>query len=95
MIYERIRLLREMQGLSQSDVARKLDVTRSSVNAWESGLSIPTTKYVVALARLFHVSADYLLGMEPQLQMSLEGYSAQQLRLISDLIHYFDGQNAK
>lgn len=90
MISERIRQLREQAGFSQSMLAKKLDVTRSSVNAWEMGISAPTTQYVVAMAKLFHVSADYLLGMESVLQLSLDGYTPEETRLVFDLIKYFD-----
>ena len=47
MICDRIKQLREQAGYSQAQLAKRLDVTRSSVNAWEMGLSIPTTQYVV------------------------------------------------
>ena len=90
MISERIRQLREQAGDSQSMLAKKLDVTRSSVNAWEMGISAPTTQYVVAMAKLFHVSSDYMLGMESALQLSLDGYTPEETRLIFDLIKYFD-----
>ena len=90
MISERIRQLREQAGYSQSMLAKKLDVTRSSVNAWEMGISAPTTQYVVAMAKLFHVSSDYMLGMESALQLSLDGYTPEETRLIFDLIQYFD-----
>ena len=43
MIYDMIKTLREEAGYSQAQLAKKLDVTRSSVNAWEMGLSTPTT----------------------------------------------------
>lgn len=92
MISERIRQLRERAGFSQSQLAKKLDVTRSSVNAWEMGISAPTTQYVVAMAKLFHVSTDYLLGMESTLQFSMEGYTQEEIRLIFDMIRYFDEQ---
>ena len=92
MISARIRQLREQYGMTQSELARRLDVTRSSVNAWESGLSNPTTQYVVALTRLFHVSADYLLGTEESFSLCLTGDSQEEIRLIMDLIRYFDGQ---
>lgn len=92
MISERIRQLRERVGFSQSQLAKKLDVTRSSVNAWEMGISAPTTQYVVAMAKLFHVSTDYLLGMESTLQFSVEGYTQEEIRLIFDMIRYFDEQ---
>ena len=90
MISERIRQLREQAGYSQSMLAKKLDVTRNSVNAWEMGISAPTTQYVVAMAKLFHVSSDYMLGMESALQLSLDGYTPEETRLIFDLIKYFD-----
>lgn len=90
MISERIRQLREQAGYSQSMLAKKLDVTRSSVNAWEMGISAPTTQYLVAMAKLFHVSSDYMLGMESALQLSLDGYTPEETRLIFDLIKYFD-----
>ena len=90
MICETIRQLRQKYGMSQSDLAKKLDVTRSSVNAWESGLSTPTTQYIVALAKLFHVSTDYLLGMDNEYCISLNGYTQEEIKLISDMIRYFD-----
>ena len=50
MICDTIKELRERAGLSQSALAKKVGVTRSAVNAWEMGLSIPTTQYVAELA---------------------------------------------
>lgn len=90
MISEKIRELREKAGFSQSQLAKKLDVTRSSVNAWEIGLSTPTTQYVVALAKLFHVSADYLLGLEAQHAIILDGYRQEEIEVLYSLIRYFD-----
>ena len=90
MISEQIRKLREQAGYSQAQLAKKLDVTRSSVNAWEMGISAPTTQYVVAMARLFHVSTDYLLGMESALQISLDAYTQEETHIIFSLLKYFD-----
>ena len=93
MISEKIKDLREAAGYSQSQLAKKLDVTRSSVNAWEMGLSTPTTQYVVALARLFHVSADHILGLQPDISISLNGYSEEETKLVYDLIKYIDSHH--
>lgn len=92
MISEKIRELREQAGFSQSQLAKKLDVTRSSVNAWEMGLSTPTIQYVVALAKLFHVSSDYLLGMEPKQTIDLDPYSGEEKEVLYSLIRYFDSR---
>ena len=92
MIYDKIRQLREQAGYSQAQLAKKLDVTRSSVNAWEMGLSTPTTQYIVALAKLFHVSADFILGTEAEMSVALRGYSEEEVALIMNLLRYFDAQ---
>lgn len=63
MVADKIKLLREKNNLTQSALAKKLNVTRSSVNAWEMGISVPSTALLVDIAKLFHVSTDYLLGI--------------------------------
>ena len=92
MICDRIKQLREQAGYSQAQLAKRLDVTRSSVNAWEMGLSMPTTQYVVTLAKLFHVSADYLLGHTASSSIVLDGYTQEEIELLYKLIRYFDDQ---
>lgn len=60
MIAERIAALREQRHLTQAELAKRLGVTRSGVNAWELGISVPSTQYLVELAALFGVSTDFL-----------------------------------
>ena len=43
MIADRIRSLREQNKKTQTEIAKQLGITRSSVNAWEMGISIPST----------------------------------------------------
>ena len=92
MIGETIKQLRKEANMSQAELARRLDVTRSSVNAWEIGLSTPTTQYIVAIARTFHISTDYLLGMDSTVQLVLDGYTQEEMELIYRLLQYFDSK---
>ena len=50
MTAERIKILREQAGMSQEKLAKRLGITRSSVNAWEMGISTPSTQYIAELA---------------------------------------------
>ena len=61
IIGERIKMLRESHNLSQAALAKRLGITRSSVNAWELGLNVPSTQYIIELSEIFKVSTDYLL----------------------------------
>ena len=90
MIGETIRTLRENAGYSQAELARKLGVTRSSINAWEGGLSAPTAVYLVELAKLFHVSTDCILGLDNTDSVSLAGLTQEEIHLIHRLLQYFD-----
>lgn len=54
--------LRKKAGLSQSDMADRLFVTRQAVSRWERGETVPETETLLALSRLFGVSINTLLG---------------------------------
>ncbi len=58
-----MKLLRKEANLSQQRLADKLDVSRSTIAMWESGASQPDHDSIRQMALLFHVSADYLLGL--------------------------------
>ena len=60
-ISEKIGALRHECGMSQDELAEKLDVSRQSVSKWESGKALPDSDKVLALAELFGVSTDFLL----------------------------------
>ena len=63
MIKERVRLLRREIGMTQQDLANALCVHQTAVSQWESGRTEPDIESVHKLARIFGVSADYLLGI--------------------------------
>lgn len=86
---DRIKSLRERTGLTQADVARQLGISRSGVNAWEMGLSVPSTQYIVELAKKFGVSTDYLLGMENTSSISVQGLTQKQVTVLLDTIECF------
>ena len=58
----RIKEVREQRGLTQKYVALSLGVKGPSVSAWESGKTFPSAENLAALAELYGVSIDYLMG---------------------------------
>lgn len=86
MVADKIKALREQNGYTQSDLAKKLGITRSSVNAWEMGISVPSTQYVVELANIFKVSTDFLLGVKSTATVNVEGLSEKDVQLVNAVI---------
>ena len=61
---EKLTQARKAAGLTQADVAAKLNVSRQAVSRWESGQSKPSTEKLLALGELYGVSIDRLLNTE-------------------------------
>lgn len=61
----RIKALRMKKGLSQEQLAKIINIDRTTINKYESGKNKPN-RYVGKLADLFGVSADYILGLDDQ-----------------------------
>ena len=88
MISHRIKELRERNHFSQTEIARVLGITRSSGNAWELGISIPSTKYVIELAHIFSVSTDYTLEVGHEAVLDLSGLDEESIRVLTDMACY-------
>jgi len=89
MVADRIKHLRQSNNMTQADLARKLNITRSSVNAWEMGISTPSTAYIVELAQLFKVSTDYLLGLSNNVYLDVSSLSEREIQMTYELVQYF------
>ena len=63
MIGERLKEVRQDHGHTQSDLARKMNVSLSTIKSWEGENSAPKHEYLIAICKLYHVSSDFLLGL--------------------------------
>lgn len=59
---ERLKMYRTQKGLSQEKIAEMLDVSRQAVTKWEAGQTTPSSDNLIALANLYDVSLDELIG---------------------------------
>ena len=86
----KIGYLRAREGLSQAGLGKAIGATRAAVNAWEMGLSNPNMQSLIDLARYFHVSVDYLLGLDEEARISISSLTAEEQEIVIRLVHYFD-----
>ena len=66
-VREVLKNLRERHGLTQEELAQKVNVTRQAVSRWETGETQPNTDTLLLLSKLFGVSVNTLLGSPRQL----------------------------
>ena len=66
-IGERITELRKARSISQSELAKRLDVSRQAVSKWEQGTSSPDTAKLIQLAEILDTEVEYLAtGTHPE-----------------------------
>lgn len=61
---ERLRYLRQERNLGQIQLAKELEVGKSIISSWELGICEPTLSRLIAIAKFFGVTIDYLAGLE-------------------------------
>lgn len=86
----RIAQLREQAGMSQSDLAKRMNITRASVQSWECGENCPSTDNLISLAKILHASTDYLLDISASKTVSLDNYSSHEQGIVFHLLQYID-----
>lgn len=86
MLNEKIKSLRTARGISQIELANVLGVTKQCVSNWENDNIQPSIDMLVKLALFFNVSTDYLLGLETERKLSVQGLTEQQIAHISMLV---------
>ena len=62
MLNENIKALRKSKGLSQQELAVKLNVVRQTISKWEQGLSVPSSDMLIFISEVFETPVSTLLG---------------------------------
>lgn len=83
----RIRELRKKHGMSQEDLGRKVDRSKSVISSYENNIKIPPVDILTQMAVIFNVSLDYLVGIDKNEMLSVEGLNEHQKSLIQQILH--------
>ncbi len=85
-IADRIQYLREKSGMTQTDLAKRLGISRSAVNSWEMSISTPSLANVIEMTRIFGVSADYILSMSEKITVDITDLDNEKRELVFKLV---------
>lgn len=82
----RLRQLRENRKMTQKDLAKAIDVCKNTISRYESNYQNPTMDKIQALARLFNVTADYIVGFEHAPTIQVHDLTEEQRKALDDFI---------
>lgn len=89
MLSENIKVIRKSKGLSQQELAVKLNVVRQTISKWEKGLSVPDSEMLILLSETLETPVSTLLG-----ETVIEA-SADDLKAISEKLEVINLQLAR
>ena len=92
-----LKKLRLQEGYTQQQLAEKLGVTKSVISYYELQERYPSPEVLIRMAHIFHVTTDYLLGLDHKELLDLEGLDNDDIvtvkRMISALRSKKGGQS--
>ena len=94
-IGNKIKELRTEQKMTQSDLAERLGVTKSSISSYENGSRLPSYDILLKIARIFKVSTDILLGHgdKNEISLNVSGLTNEQILFLKTLIEDYRRAN--
>ncbi|NLY48413.1 MAG: helix-turn-helix transcriptional regulator [Clostridiales bacterium] len=86
---EKLKALRKSNNMTQKDLADRIGVSKSIISSYESGTRYPSYDVLVKMARIFHVSTDYLFGLEKKKVLDASELTDAEIEAIKRLITIF------
>ena len=88
MLHENLKSLRKAKGLSQEELAVKLNVVRQTVSKWEQGLSVPDSDMLISISEALETPVSVLLG-ETVAEKEPDDLKAISEKLRRKALHWF------
>lgn len=89
LLGDKLKMLRNSRSLTQGDLAQMMGLATSAISSYESCSRRPSYEVLIKYARIFHVSTDYLLGIEKQDYLDVSDLSAKEKEAVLQVITVF------
>lgn len=86
MFGENLKTLRKNKGITQEELAARLNVVRQTISKWEKGQSVPDAEMLVKLAEIFEVPVSQLLGSRIESDAQPDALAEQLARINEQLV---------
>lgn len=85
MLSENLKKIRKQKGLSQEELAIRLNVVRQTISKWEKGISVPDSDMLIRLAEILEVNVGDLLGKKIEEEDKRDALTEQLVRINEQL----------
>ena len=86
---DKLKQLRTSKALSQEQLAKKLNITKSMISAYENSVRLPSYDVLTKIALHFNVSIDFLFGFNERQFLDTTGLTDSQVKALSIIIDEF------
>ncbi len=86
LLGDKLKMLRNSRSLTQGDLAQMMGLATSAISSYESCSRRPSYEVLIKYARIFHVSTDFLLGIEKQDYLDVSDLSAKEKEAVLQVI---------
>ena len=92
---DKLRTLRTESGMTQTELAKRLNITKSVVSYYELQERTPSPDVLIKLATIFHVTTDYLLGIDNKKMIDVSDLTDEDIHLLLITIETLRKKNSK
>lgn len=90
---KRLKELRTQAGLTQKQLATQIGTSKSVVSFYENQERVPSPTVLVQLAAVFHVSTDFLLGIDNTEKLDISGLDDDDKKVVSSMVEILRKKN--
>ncbi len=91
--HNKLKELRTNAGMTQKQLGTQIGVTKSVISYYELQERMPSPEILIKLAAVFHVSADYLLGIEKSPVIDVSGLKDEDISMLKQMVLYMRTKN--
>lgn len=92
---DKLKTLRTDAGMTQTELAKRLSITKSVVSYYELQERTPSPDVLIQLADIFHVTTDYLLGIDHKKMIDVSDLSDEDMHFLLITIETLRKKNKK
>ena len=82
----RLRALRKKKRMTQTQVAKRLNISKASISGYENNVKTPSVDTLIQMSNLYGFSTDYLLGLDNRDMLDVDGLSERQKALLEQIL---------